>query len=158
MKFAKNTAVAVSKSRAEIDSLLRQWGCDGIQWTDDFRQGVVQLRFIWKHDEVQYRARIEVALENDETTRQIAVDGRNGKFSPTLYAKLSAEKGKREHRVLLLWLKAALNAVDDGIVAAEAIFLPFLEDKSGRTVAQVVGAQMHELLKGSAIKLLGPAK
>jgi len=148
----------VSSSRGHIDKLLREWKCDAIQWTDDFRNGIVQLRFVWEHDGTIYKARIEVQLESDEKLKKLAVDGRNGSFSPNAFAKLSAKRGQREHRVLLLWLKAALNAVEDGIVSAESIFLPFIEDIDGRTVTEVVGAKMHQLLKTSAVKLLGPAK
>lgn len=153
-KFASGTAVAVSKSREEIDRLLRAWKCDGIQWTDNFRDGCVQLRFVWQHNNAQYKARIEVTLPTDKSIRDQALDGRTGRFSQNIYQKLSIQRGKREHRVLLLWLKAALNAIEEGIVEAEAIFLPFLEDTEGRTVSQVVGTQMHQLLLGSATRLL----
>jgi hypothetical protein len=59
-----------------------------------------------------------------------------------------------EHRVLLLWIKAAFNAVEAGIVTAEQIFLPFLEGADGKTVSEIAIPRMAELTRGSAGRLL----
>ena len=153
-RFAETTEVPVARSRQEIDRLLREWGCDGLAWADDFRAGEVCLRFIWSRDEARYLARINLKLPTDEALRPKAMDRRTHRLSEPKLKKLQDARGRREFRVLLLWLRAALNAVDTGIVTAEAVFLPFLEGQDGRTVAEVAVPRMRLLLTGSAGALL----
>lgn len=155
-RYAEKTTVSISKSREEIDRLLRNWGCDGIAWSDNFRAGMAELRFVWPRDGVDYVARFSISMPNDAELRASdeVLDGRTGQISEKKLEKLRDSVGKQEHRVLALWLKASLNAVHAGIVQAEVLFLPFLEGKDGRTVAEVAVPQMAELLKGSAKRLL----
>lgn len=158
-QYANSTTVPVAKSRAEIDSLLRRWGCDGIRWTDQFREGIVSLEFIWEHESVTYAARMRIALEDEEAIRgQCWHSTRYQEFLDSKFEKMMASRGKSEHRILLLWLKASFNAVDSGIVKAEALFLPFLMGNDGRTLAEVALPRLPDLLKGGAMKLLGDPK
>lgn len=152
-RFAKDTVVPIAKSRGEIDQLLRQWGCDAIQWTDEFSADRVTLRFAWHHDDIKYMARFAVHLEpiRDEDI----LDGRSKLPSPAKRAKAEAARGKREHRLLLLWLKAALNAVDAGIIDAATLFLPFLEDSMGKTIAEIAVPKLAQLPAGKVAGLLG---
>ena len=157
-RYAQETSVPVSKSRGEIDSLLRTWGCDGIQWTDDFAHDRVQLRFIFARlvngDAMRFMARFTVALEPLEKVKARCIDGRSGRPSESKLADAIERRGRSEHRLLLLWLKAAFNAVDAGLVSPEALFLPFLEGRDGATVAERAIPQLSTLLKGSADRLL----
>ena len=156
-RYAQDTSVPVGRSRGEIDTLLRQWGCKGVQWTDEFEEGRVSLRFMWEHEGNKYMARFNVCLPTDDDLIKDAVDGRDrsGKtISANKLEKLHQSRGQSEHRVLLLWLKAAFNAVEAGIMTAEELFLPFLEGKDGRTVAEVAIPRMADLLSGNASRLL----
>lgn len=102
-------------------------------------------------------ARLNVKLPTDDDLMKNAVDGRDpsGKtISGNKLEKLRQTCGQSEHRILLLWLKAAFNAIEAGIMTAEALFLPFLEGKDGRTVAEVAIPQMANLLSGGAGRLL----
>ena len=153
-RFAEETSVPISRSRGEIDKLLRDWGATGIQWTDQFDLDCVTLQFIWPRDEERYMARFSVGLPSEQKLAPHAVDGRSGRTSERKLAALLVNRGRREHRVLLLWLKAALNAVDAGIVSAETIFLPFLVGRDGRTVAEVAVPRLSQLIGGDASRLL----
>lgn len=157
-RFAQETAVPISRSRGQIDDLLRDWGVTGIQWSDDYQHDRVTLRFIWEHDGLRYLARFTVGLPSRAELSKDAIDGRSFKLNERKLDDLMRSRGRQEHRVLLLWLKAALNAVDAGIVSAEALFLPFLEGKDGRTVAEVASPRLADLLKGSAERLLPEAR
>jgi hypothetical protein len=154
-RYAEDTAVPISRSRGEIDSLLRAWGAQGIQWTDDFEHDRVMLRFVWPRGDQRFMARFVVRLPGRAELEPEAIDQRTRRVSPGKLERLLLERGKREHRVLALWLKAALNAVDCGLVEAETIFLPFLEDRNGKTVAELALPRLGILLEGSAMKLLG---
>jgi hypothetical protein len=154
-RYAEDTAVPISRSRGEIDTLLRAWGAQGIQWTDDFEHDRVMLRFVWPRGDQRFMARFVVRLPGRAELEPEAIDQRTRRVSPGKLERLLLERGKREHRVLALWLKAALNAVDCGLVEAETIFLPFLEDRNGKTVAELALPRLGILLEGSAMKLLG---
>lgn len=153
-RYAENTAVPISRSRGEIDRLLREWGAEAIAWADDFKHDCVNLRFVWPHDDARYMARFRLRLPSRNSLERDAIDGRTGRVSENKIAKLMDERGKREHRTLLIWLKGALNAVEMGLVSAEALFLPFLEGLDGQTVSEVLVPKMGRLLEGSAERLL----
>jgi hypothetical protein len=157
-RFAEDTSVPVAKSRGEIDRLLREWGAKGIQWSDDFEHDTSVLRFVWRFEDLDYLARFTVRLPGRAELEEHAIDGRTGRVSERKLEALLDARGKREHRLLLLWLKAALNAVEAGLVTAETLFLPFLEGRDGQTVGEIAVPRLTELTSGSAIKLLGPAR
>lgn len=153
-KYAQDTTVPVSKSREEISALLQQWGCDGVQWSDGFSDGRVTLRFRWSRANPagieSYVARISVQLPTrDQLAKSPQVkDGRTGHVSDKKLAEAIQKLGRSEHRLILLWLKAAFNAVDAGIIEASAIFLPFLEGKDGVTVHERVAPQLEAFASG----------
>lgn len=158
-RYAQDTPVPISRSRGEIDSLLRSWGADGVQWTDEWTVGKITLRFIWPKDGVKYQARFVLQLPTDEQVRtDPALRNRWGEVAAGKLDKALAARGKSEHRLLLLWLKAAFNAVDAGLVSAEVLFLPFLEGSDGQTVAERALPNLPHLLIGSADKLLTAPK
>lgn len=158
-KYARETTVAVAKSRQEIDSILRKWGANQLQWSDDYEGGRAQLRFLWKHEDVSYVARFNIQLPTDEDLRSESVDGRTGGFSQTKYDKAVKRRGMVEHRELCFFIKAAFVAVEAGIIPAEHIFLPFIEGGDGLTVAEAIMPRLSTMLqKGSAAGLLPEAK
>jgi len=155
--FAQDTSVSVGRSRGEIDDLLRAWGCTGVMWADEYDIGRMSLQFRWPHDGVTYMARFTVTLESREKIKK-EVDAMRGSWKAELTQKRIDERlaarGRQEMRILLLWLKAALNAVEAGIVKAEEIFLPFLVGADGRTVAEIAIPRMRDLLTNDAGRLL----
>jgi hypothetical protein len=153
-RYAEDTAVPISRSRSEIDRLLREWGATGIQWTDEFERDRVTLRFIWPRGEQRFQARFMICLRTRAELEPDAIDRRTRRVSKVKMDRLLADRGKREHRVLALWLKAALNAVDSGLVDAKTLFLPWLEGNDGRTVAELAVPHLGMLLTGSASRLL----
>lgn len=158
-RFAEDTTIGIGKTRGEIDDLLRAWGCHNIGWSEDYEKGIVTLVFLWRRkvkgqDPIEYAAKFIVRLPDQATLREAAKD-RWGYFRQPALDKLMQGRGKQEHRVLLLWLKAALNAVECGIIDADVIFLPFLVGGNGQTVAEAIVPRMRELKEGSALRLLG---
>jgi hypothetical protein len=155
-RYAEDTSVPVSRSRDEIDRLLHQWGCSQLQWGTDFAGGRVQLRFLWHHGGASYLARFDLQLPNRAKLEKDprCQDGRSGGLNERKLAAVLEAAGRQEHRVLLLYLKAAFNAVEAGLTTAETLFLPFLEDRDGRTVAEVALPHLARLHDGSAVRLL----
>lgn len=133
--FAHDTKVPVSKTRMEIDALLRQWGCTALQWTDEFERGHAQLRFRWRHDELVYAARFDVQMPSvAELNKEFSS---RSPLSQAAQLRRSADQRWRSlHRVLLLRIKADLNCVAAGLTTAFDVFLAHIENGQGRTVAE----------------------
>jgi hypothetical protein len=153
-RYAEETRVPISRSRAEIDRLLREWGADAIQWSDDFRHDRVMLRFLWTWEEQQYVARFTLSLPTAKDLEVKAINMTTRRVSESKMSALMQGRGKVEHRILALWLKAAFNGVAAGIVTAEALFLAFFEGHDGQTMGEVAIPRLPVLLHGSAMKLL----
>ena len=156
--FAQDTQVSVSCSRAEIDVLLRKWGCAAIAWSDNYAMGWAQLSFAWKREGDLYLAKFRIKIPDEKALREkaakLAREPHRRRTTEQFYEQFRQGLGKVEHRLLLLWIKAALNAVEAGIVPAEAIFLPFLVGQDGRTVGEVALPRLPNLLRGAADSLL----
>jgi hypothetical protein len=157
-RYAQDTEVAISRSREQITQLLCEWSCEQIGWLDDFAKDRVLLQFVVPRivpgtkDAIAFRAQFSIKLEPDAKLRLKATGARG--FSDVRYADLMNRRGRREHRVLFLWIKAALEAVTEGIVPFEALFLPFLVREDGITVADAVMPMLHKALGAPAAKML----
>lgn len=154
-KAYSNTKVSVSKSREDIEYILRKWEVTGVSWFDDYQEGITILRFKWERDDRVFVAKFPLQVESDEKLEGLAIDGRNGQFSEKKFERLQKERGKREHRLLYMFLKNTFEAVNDGIIRAENVFLPWLEDAKGFTVAERLGPIMGRLTEESLPKMLG---
>lgn len=142
------TTVAISRSREDIDDILRNWGVVGIQWEDDFDIGYASLRFRWKRDNEEQSelvARFRLDMESEEALQELAIDKRTGLFSDKKYNRLKVDRGKREHRILLNLLKNMFEAIEEGIMPAEALLLPWIEDSTGKTVYEKLEPSLNQL-------------
>lgn len=156
-KYANDTSVPVSKSRGEIEKLLRVWGANQMQWSDDFEGGKAMLRFIWEHEGTNYTARFVVDVPTAKEIKEESLDGRTGKFSQAKYDKAMERRGMVEHRELALLMKAIFVAVDCGLITAEQVFMPFLEGQDGRTIGECVLPELAKILKRGGTRNLLPA-
>ena len=146
-QFAHDTDVPVARSRAEIEQLLRRWGCERLQWTDNFQEWAATFRFHWTWEGTTYAARLEIRMPPDAVLRAEAK-----RTITAVQLKARREQRWRSlHRVLFLAIKAQLVAVDAGLVSAVETFLPYLEGPDGRTVAEVALPELRSgrLLLGS---------
>jgi hypothetical protein len=154
-RYAEDTKVSLSKSKAEIEDLLTAWGCAQMSWTTDNEGNQVKLEFIWRASgEAAYRARFLVAFPTDDVLRKRARHGSTGQFLPRKFEEIKARNGWPEMRQLALYLKAALNAIETGIVRAEDVFMPFMVDATGRTVAEILEPHMAKLQGGAGRLML----
>lgn len=153
IRYAEDTEVPISRSRGQIDDLLREWGAAGVSWSDDWERGVVVLAFSWLHPETgkRYMAKVTLRLRTDEQLRELAIHKQTGRVAEGKLQKLKAGRGRQEHRALLLWLKGAFNAVALGIITPEQIFLSWMRGADGRTVYEYVEPELDQVLA------LGPA-
>jgi len=155
----KNELVAVSKSRAGINRILSKWGVVGIQWEDDFDLGLALLRFRWKREDgSELVARFRIDVDSEEQLKEKAKDGRSGIFSEKKYSRLKINRGKKEHKVLLSLITNMFIAINEKIMPAEALLLPWLEDSDGYTVYDKISPKLGLLSSRPLRDALGPDK
>lgn len=154
MKYAQNTDVPPGESRDQITDLLRDWGVRGIRWSEDFHNHQVVLEFVWEHMDTPFHARMLVNLPTDEALEKMAVHKRSKKVLPEKLKKLKKKRGWREHRILYIFLKGAFEAIENGIISAEQLFLPWLVGADGHTVGETLAPRLPELMNTSAVALL----
>lgn len=153
-RYAKDTTVTIASSRNQIDDLLRKWGADQLQWSEDTKSGTSILRFVWEHEGTPYCAQFKIQAPSAEEIEEESVDGRNGSFSQVKYDKAMKRRGMTEHRELFCLIKAMFVAVDAGLISAEALLLPFLEDNNGQTMADIVLPHLAKIQKVGGVKQL----
>lgn len=161
-RYAEGTKVGIGRSREQITELLRKAGASGVMWRDDWEAGKVSLFFLWRVDAEptmpsrQLQARLEFKVPTDEYLRRACTV--RGRFAEAKFKTMVKQRGAREHRVLHLWLKAAFEAVELGLTRPEVIFLPYIEDADGRTVADVLVPHLHRLPTISTSRMLVSGK
>lgn len=131
--FAVDTSVPVDKTKNEISTLLRDWKCMSITWGEHFDPPAGILEFTWVHDEAIYRIRFTIKIPTTDP-----------RTNRTLNAERQAQAARSAYRLLLLKLKADLNATRAGLAKAEEIFMPWMVDLSGKTIAEVLIPQLRE--------------
>jgi hypothetical protein len=155
-KFAENTEVAPEKSRMAINHILQTWGVQGIQWTDMFDLNQVILQFVWSPEgqNQSYMAKLKLKLPTDEQLAEEAKHARSRKVLEGKLERLKDRRGWREHRLLHIFLKGSFEAIENGVITAEQLFLPWLVGSDGRTVSEVVGPRLGTLVTNSAEALM----
>lgn len=161
-RYAEGTTVSREKSQEAISRLLRSHDVQGVQWGENFHEGFVQLQFLWERDEQQYLTKVKLKVPTEEEIEAKACHATTGAFLPTKYEKLIKDTGKREFRVLHMFLKMFFEVIDSETILGpngepirpEEIFLPFLVGNDGKTVLEVTADRLPKLLSGSAKNLL----
>lgn len=157
-RFAQDTEVNVASSREQIGRLLAQWKCEKTGWLDDHKGNRVVLQFVIPRlipgtdKAVAYRVQFAVTLPTDDELEKAATGSRG--IAEAKLQTLKDRRGRRDHRLLYLWIKAALEAVTEGIVPFEAIFMPFFLRDDGATIYEAAEPSMHKLLGMPASKML----
>lgn len=150
-RYAETTTVPVDRSRAEINRLLAEWHCSSIGWTDHLIERAVSLAFPWHHDGALYKVRLTIGIPTKAKLEKEAEAAWPNYWqlphqrARKLFVARGLEGGARAaHRLLLLKLKADLNAARQGLAKAEEIFLPWLVDANGRTVSDVLMPRLRD--------------
>ena len=164
-RFAEDSSVPVDRTRGEIRELLAEWGCSGMGWFDH-TDGVVDLIFVWDPSIVARAGKKKTrcpgghyaggqwamtCIPCDWTDGFKTASGQTFRVRFSLAIGTDAQKQRTAHRLMLLKIKADLNAAQAGLVKAEEVFLPFIVDGNGATFAE----KMIPLLKHVALPPAG---
>lgn len=145
------TKVPVDRSKQQITELLRAYGAEAVNWTDNFQNGEVQLRFIVKQTDgsaVGFKI-IPAAFREKHST----YDPVKGK-----HVTIEAPDWPRSLRLLHAWVKTKLESVAFGLTSVEEEFLAqrVVLDGSGRETT--VGALVLPAIEqgGGRLAIDGP--
>lgn len=132
MKFAQDTKVAVSRSRAEIEQMLSRYGVSGFTsgWVDD------RAAIVFEKDSRRIRFELKLPrVEEFETS-----DGR--KRPPKEACEI---EHRRLWRALALVIKAKLESVESGIETLESAFLSqIVVPSSGKTIGEWIAPKIAD--------------
>lgn len=146
----RGTEVPPERTKGEVERLLRDFGADGVSWTEIWSQNRAQLQFIL---EVEANKRVLVRLEPPAFLGQHrsynAATGRS--------EVIKAANWAQSYRLLKAYLKAKLESIAYGLRDVEEEFLADLvvTDRQGRerTVREIYNEQIGS---GELRRALGP--
>ncbi len=121
------TNVPVDQSKARITKLLREYGAEGVSWSDNFQTGSVNLRFIvTRSDGTATAFSITPAAFKEKHATWDSTKGRQ--------VTTEAPNWPRSMRLLEGWVKVKLESIAFGLTTVEEEFLSqmIIYDKSGR--------------------------
>ena len=149
-QYARNTSTSIERSKGEIERTLRRYGADNIVTGMSAAQGLAFVAFHYRR--LPLRIRIPLPPADDERFSR-SVGGKR-KRTPDR-ARTEWEKACRQQwRVLLLLIKGNLEAVENGVMAAEEVFLPWLVLGGRVTVFDNVREGIADALQSGQLKAL----
>lgn len=151
--YASGTTVSVEKSKAELDKLLAVAGAHQRSLGSDDQRGMAFVIFAIKANAqtaAVRQVRLELALPKISDFQRIY--GRRGKSPEQRYEQACRERW----RLLVLLVKAKLEAVAAGITTVEREFLADVLLPDGKTVHRVLEAGIAEsYATGTMPRMLG---
>lgn len=122
----KDTSVSVERSQSQIRNILYKYGASGVQFTEDWKQRKVSVRFIHTIKDQTYQVRIEAKIPSPPWCRS------------KIAQEKKATKAERQIWRGLYWsIKSRMESIDFGIESFVEAFLAHFEDpKTGRTIAE----------------------
>lgn len=155
--YAEGTEVAESKSKTEIDAMLRKWKCESVATGEDRGAGFVVFALNGIH------VRFSCPMPGEELAKKHAKKRRGSYYlTDADKAEWIEQERKRRWRALLLTLKAKLVSVENGIEKFEEAFLAHIVIAGGQTVGQQVLPAVAEVYKTGVLPagglFLGPGK
>ena len=136
------SATSGAGARDEITKILRRFGCESVGFMDDFEKHEIVLAFTHRDRPIQLRASAKgwaamYLKENPYTTRRRA--------SRIEHESAALRQGHiAVNSILRDWIKGQVTAVECGILSFEAVFLPYMIGRDGRTLIE--HAELQNLL------------
>jgi hypothetical protein len=150
MAYAKNTEVAVEKSRAEIERLLSQHRCSKFLAGIDHEAHRATVQF-QAHGRI---VKFEIELPDPADPKYKRIKNSRFERTPSGVAAVIAQEERTRWRALLLVIKAKLEAVESNIATFEDEFLAHTMLPNQRTVAEYIGPMIAEVYATGRMKAL----
>lgn len=125
----QTTQVPVSRSQEQIRKMLINFGAKGVQFTEQFDEGMVNIRFAKDVNKAMRTVNVSMKVPDPPSPRR----SRRARFvrGRMVYDKMPHEKKEQmtraTYRALHDWLKAQFVAIDYGLLSFEDVFLSHFE-------------------------------
>jgi hypothetical protein len=149
----KRSSKSVEQSKAEITKLLREYGAEGVAWTDNFATGAVNLRFVVKDAAGNATAySITPAAFKEQHRSWDSVEARE--------KLVEAPNWPRAMRLLHAWLKTKLESIAYGLTETREEFLAHMVVRDVRGAESTAGELVLHALEmgGGQLALEAPRK
>lgn len=129
--FAGATDVPVHKSKADIEGMLAKYGAEG--YHSGWQAGTADapgwdlIEFLWKGRTIRFKI-----------PRPAPTDARVLAYKGPKRAEWIEQLNRQRWRVLMLVIKAKLEAVESGVSIFEEEFMPFIVTASGKTIGEIL--------------------
>ena len=144
-RYASKTTVSVEKSKEEVMTILRRYGCDGFG-SFERKDGACVVFEINK---------LSISITVPLPGREEFQETETGKArTESAITREYDQAVKQRWRALLLAIKAKLEAVECGISTIEKEFMPFVVMPDGRTLAEHIQPQLQEYATSGKMPLL----
>jgi hypothetical protein len=144
-RYAASTSVPIHRSRAEIDAYLERVGAKDITWAS--RTLGVSLCFTLpspSDDRPRLPIRYDLAIPANEVLLKQASQGRRKPLTQRQIDTILSARGKREHRLLLLWVKGMVELHLEGLHDISMQLLPWVVGPGGETLGQAIEARLAD--------------
>lgn len=147
-RYARDTSVTVRRSQAELGDILERYGARRQMFGTDDDTGTAMIAF--QIDDKSVRMQLPLPAKHEFALTD-AGRARSAESQRTAWEQACRSRW----RVLVLVVKAKLEAVECGISTIEREFLPDLMLPSGRTVGEEIMPEITEFyVSGRAPQLL----
>ena len=134
MKAYDNTATPVANSQEAIRKILNKYGADGVQFSEDWKQRKIMVRFLYSVGSIQYSVLFIVPIQDVDATTPT---GRPRKASQLELLKQQAHRGI--WRAVFWAIKSRMEAVEFGIESFQEAFMSHFEiPGTDRTIGDMV--------------------
>lgn len=153
--YAADTRVPVERSRAELDTILAKYGATARAFAVDDTANRAKLGF--RIAGLEYRMEVPLpAREPPQTPR--GWRGWPESRRQEWLTRTQSQALRSRWRVLLLLVKAKLEAVSLGLSTVEKEFIADLVLDDGRTVYSALGERIQQALTGASPLMLGDGR
>ncbi len=150
MKAYDSTSTPVAKSQEDIRWILRKYGADGVQFSEDWNAKRIMVRFLFTVGKIQYSVLFTVPIP--------AVDTRDARGRERR-ASVVEEFQKRAHRGIwraVFWaIKSRMEAVEFGIENFQEAFMSHFELPGTN---KTIGDAILPMIESGKFRLLPGAK
>ena len=122
MKAYQQSTTPVARSQEDIRRILAKYGADGVQFSEDWKQMTLYIRFLYTVGKVQYSVVFKVPIPKAE---KYSPGGRN-RTSAQLQ-KLQEQYERGIWRAVFWAIKSRMESVEFGIETFQEAFLSHFE-------------------------------
>jgi hypothetical protein len=148
-RYAENTAVPVSRSKAEIEEILTRYGASSFASGWDSGRSVVQFQ---AKDRI-IRFELPMPAQDD---KRFARDGRGNLRTSERRYEAWEQACRQRWRCLALAVKAKLEAVESGITTFEDEFMAHIVLPGGKTLGQWARPQIADAYEHNRLPSMLP--